>query len=153
MDGNQVWSPDQQSSEIKPLTTTWIFKKKTDEDGNLSKFKAVLCVRGFNQKEGVDYVNVFSPTGQLLSVQLLLTLCSKKNFIIEQMDVKCAFLNGIPDKELYSYQPDGYHHHKVNNICKLEKSLYGLNQSPHFWHKALKEALQSIGLSPCQTDP
>ncbi|MBW0482380.1 hypothetical protein O181_022095 [Austropuccinia psidii MF-1] len=47
---NQVWSPTKEMNHIKTLSTTWVFKRKTDENGNLSKFKARLCVRGFHQK-------------------------------------------------------------------------------------------------------
>ncbi|MBW0467242.1 hypothetical protein O181_006957 [Austropuccinia psidii MF-1] len=65
---HQVWTPSNHPSHLKPLTTTWVFKKKTDEDGNLTKFKARLCVRGFNQKEGVDYDEIFAPTGRLASL-------------------------------------------------------------------------------------
>ncbi|MBW0534301.1 hypothetical protein O181_074016, partial [Austropuccinia psidii MF-1] len=50
----QVWTPSNHPSHLTPLTMTWVFTKKTDEDGNLTKFKAQLCVRGLNQKEGVD---------------------------------------------------------------------------------------------------
>ncbi|MBW0553616.1 hypothetical protein O181_093331 [Austropuccinia psidii MF-1] len=37
---HQVWTPSNHPSHLTPLTTTWVFKKKTDEDDNLSKFKA-----------------------------------------------------------------------------------------------------------------
>ncbi|MBW0529178.1 hypothetical protein O181_068893 [Austropuccinia psidii MF-1] len=100
IDKNNVWSPISNKKEIKALTTTWVFKKKTDKNGNLIKYKARLCVRGFNQREGIDYNNIFSPTGRLTSLHLLLTLCHLHQFKIEQMDVRCAFLNGISDKPL-----------------------------------------------------
>ncbi|MBW0479251.1 hypothetical protein O181_018966 [Austropuccinia psidii MF-1] len=59
---HSVWSPCNEPNNCKPLTTTWVFKRKTDEDGNLTKFKARLCVQGFNQREGIDYDKGFSPT-------------------------------------------------------------------------------------------
>ncbi|MBW0477641.1 hypothetical protein O181_017356 [Austropuccinia psidii MF-1] len=49
-----VWSPCNEPTSCKPLTTTWVFKQTIDEDSNLTKFKARLCVRGFNQREGID---------------------------------------------------------------------------------------------------
>ncbi|MBW0470546.1 hypothetical protein O181_010261 [Austropuccinia psidii MF-1] len=96
MANHNVWIPTTPNHDVKPLSTTWVFKRKTDENGNLSKFKARLCVRGFNQKEGIDYTEVFSPTGRLSSLQLLLTLCHINQYPIEQMDICCAFLNGNP---------------------------------------------------------
>ncbi|MBW0541300.1 hypothetical protein O181_081015 [Austropuccinia psidii MF-1] len=68
MKKHHVWSPSETIENIKPLSTTWVFKRKADEDRNLTKFKARLCVRGFNQKEGIDYGDVFSPTGCLTSL-------------------------------------------------------------------------------------
>ncbi|MBW0505940.1 hypothetical protein O181_045655 [Austropuccinia psidii MF-1] len=58
MTTHNVWSPARTDQIIKPLSTTWVFKRKTNEDGNLSKYKARLCVKGFNQKEGIDYLEV-----------------------------------------------------------------------------------------------
>ncbi|MBW0498232.1 hypothetical protein O181_037947 [Austropuccinia psidii MF-1] len=87
MTKHQVWTPSNHPSNLKPLTTTWVFKKKTDENGNLTKFKARLCVRGFSQTEGIDYDEVFAPTGRLASLRILLTLCSLNKFEVHQMDV------------------------------------------------------------------
>ncbi|MBW0578506.1 hypothetical protein O181_118221 [Austropuccinia psidii MF-1] len=87
MSNHKVWSPTTPENHVKPLSTTWVFKRKTGENGNLSKFKARLWVQGFTQKEGIDYSEVFSPTGRLASLQLLLTLCHIHQYPVEQMDV------------------------------------------------------------------
>ncbi|MBW0549740.1 hypothetical protein O181_089455 [Austropuccinia psidii MF-1] len=60
MDKHGVLSPISNRKEIKALTTTWVFMKKTDENGYLTKYKATLCMRVFNQGEGIDYNDVFS---------------------------------------------------------------------------------------------
>ncbi|MBW0469789.1 hypothetical protein O181_009504 [Austropuccinia psidii MF-1] len=154
MERHCVWSPTTKSSEAeKPLLTTWVFKQKIDKDGNLNKFKAHLCVRGFHQREEPDYGDVYSPTGRLTSLRLLPTLCHINNFPIEQMDVKCTFLNGKPDKELYIKRPNGYNKYKPTKYFKLNQSLYGLKQSPRCWHKELKNTLSKMVLCPSQSDP
>ncbi|MBW0566499.1 hypothetical protein O181_106214 [Austropuccinia psidii MF-1] len=153
MTTHNVWSPARTDQNIKPLSTTWVFKQKTDEDGNLSKYKARQCIRGFNQKEGIDYLEVFSPTGRLSSLRLLLTLFHIHKYPIEQMDVGCAFLNGKPEETLHIFRPPGYFEYPETDIFVLNKSLYGLKQSPCCWHKVLKNTLISIGLTPCFTDP
>ncbi|MBW0519960.1 hypothetical protein O181_059675 [Austropuccinia psidii MF-1] len=130
MRNHKVWSPTIPESHMKPLSTTWVFKCKTDKNGNLSKFKARLCVRGFTQKEGVDYSEVFSPTGRLASLQLLLTLCHIHQYPIKQMDVQCALLNGKPEETLHIYRPSGYSDHPETHVFVLNKSLYGLKKSP-----------------------
>ncbi|MBW0559888.1 hypothetical protein O181_099603 [Austropuccinia psidii MF-1] len=153
MPNHQAWSPTIKLDHIKPLSTTWVFKRKTNENRNLSKFKAHLCVRGFHQKEGVDYTKVFSLTGRIYSLRLLLTLCHINHFPIEQMDVCCAFLNGKPKEVLHILRPSGYTEHPETDVFVLNKSLYGLKKSPRFLHKLLKRTLITIGLSPCNTDP
>ncbi|MBW0483504.1 hypothetical protein O181_023219 [Austropuccinia psidii MF-1] len=69
------------------------------------------------------------------------------------MDVRCAFLNGKPEEKLHIYRPSGYSDHPETHVFVLNKSLYGLKQSPRCWHKVLKNTLISIGLTPCFTDP
>ncbi|MBW0498660.1 hypothetical protein O181_038375 [Austropuccinia psidii MF-1] len=69
------------------------------------------------------------------------------------MDVRCAFLNGKPNTKLYIKCPTGYLGHPGSEGFWLNKSLYGLKQSPHCWNKALKETLGSVGLQPTNTDP
>ncbi|MBW0482931.1 hypothetical protein O181_022646 [Austropuccinia psidii MF-1] len=86
MTKHQVWTPSNHPSNLNPLTNTWVFKKKTNENGNITKFKAQLCVRGFSQTEGIDYDEVFAPTGRLASLRLLLTLCSLNKLEVHQMD-------------------------------------------------------------------
>ncbi|MBW0497485.1 hypothetical protein O181_037200 [Austropuccinia psidii MF-1] len=151
MKTHQVWSSHEQDKSIHPLTTTWVFKRKTDANGNLTKYKARLCVRGFNQREGIDYDDVFSQTGRLASLRPLLTLAHQHGFQIDQMDVQFAFLNGILDKTLYIFYPDGCK--EESKILKLNKSLYVLKQSPRCWHNALINALLQMGLVPTKTDP
>ncbi|PLW26977.1 hypothetical protein PCASD_23030 [Puccinia coronata f. sp. avenae] len=149
----KVWSvADISGKGIRPLTTTWVFKKKTDQDGNLTKYKARLCVRGFNQREGIDYQDVFSPTGRLTSLRIMLTICALNQFEVHQMDVRCAFLNGTPEEDLYIHAPLGLNA-PPKTVLKLHKALYGLKQSPRCWQKALTAALKSIGLIPTYSNP
>ena len=53
-----------------------------------------------------------------------------------QIDVKTVFLYGDLDEEIYMNQPDGFKvARKEKMVCKLEKLLYGLKQSPRQWYK------------------
>ena len=59
------------------------------------------------------------------------------------MDVITAFLNGKLDEEIYLQQPERYVSlGEEHLVCKLEKSLYGLKQSPRCWNKAFREYLE-----------
>ena len=52
----------------KARENKWIFKKKTDADGNVTVYKARLVAKGFRQVQGVDYDQSFSPIVMLKSV-------------------------------------------------------------------------------------
>jgi hypothetical protein len=130
MDWLNVWSVvDVSGKDIRPLTTTWVFKKKTNQDGNLTKYKARLCVQGFHQREGINYQDVFSPKGRLTSLRIMLTICALNQFEVHQMDVRCAFLNGTPEEDLYIHAPLGLDA-APKTVLKLHKAFYGLKQSP-----------------------
>ena len=57
---NQVWSLIDASEGIKTIECKWVFKKKTDMDGNVHTYKTRLVAKGFRQTHGVDYDETFS---------------------------------------------------------------------------------------------
>ncbi|MBW0461450.1 hypothetical protein O181_001165 [Austropuccinia psidii MF-1] len=98
MFGHNVWTPAPHSQHLQPLSTTWVFKRSTDENREFTIFKSRLCVFGFNQKEGIDYDEVFGATGRLTSLKFLLSLCSIHDLKSHPMEIKCAFPNGKPSE-------------------------------------------------------
>jgi hypothetical protein len=50
------------------------------------------------------------------------------------MDVKTTFLNGIIQEEVYIEKPQGFEvHRRESHVCRLNKSLYRLKQTPRAW--------------------
>lgn len=100
-------------------------------DGSIDKYKAILVIQGFRQKEGIDFFDTYAPVARITTIRLLLALAAIRDLVIHQMDMKTAFLNGDLDEEIYMKQPEGFvmpgHENKV---CKLKKSLYDLKQAP-----------------------
>jgi hypothetical protein len=64
--------------------------------------------KGYSQAPGIDYIYVFSPVVHLETKQALLALAAIKDWEINQLDVKGAYLNGRLKEEMYMAQPDGY---------------------------------------------
>jgi len=91
---NQVWNLEELPEGVKPIGCKWIFKRKTDADGNITIHKARLVAKGLTQVPGVDYDETFSPVAMLRSVRILLAIAAYFDYEIWQMDVKTAFLNG-----------------------------------------------------------
>ena len=107
------------------------FRKKLDESGVIIRNKVRLVVKGYNQEEDIDYGEIFAPVARLEVVRLLLVFACMSGFKLFQMDVKCAFLNGIINEEVYVEQPPGFEDHQhPNHVYKLKKALYGLKQAP-----------------------
>ena len=79
---------------------------------------------------------------------------AKDNMLIHQMDINTAFLNGKLHEEVYMKQPEGFvKEGQENLVCKLNKSLYGLKQSPRCWNEALDKYLVSLGFNQSTSDP
>ncbi|KAK1608133.1 hypothetical protein QYE76_031806 [Lolium multiflorum] len=105
---NKVWTLVDLPDSRKAVENKWIFKRKTDADGNVTVYKARLVAKGFRQIQGVDYDETFSPVAKLKSVRILLAIAAFFDYEIWQMDVKMAFLNGDIEEELYMVQPKGF---------------------------------------------
>jgi hypothetical protein len=62
MDQYKVWSViDRQEASSKPLRAKWVFTRKIDgETGKPSAYKARWVAKGFLQKEGVDYNELYA---------------------------------------------------------------------------------------------
>ena len=90
-----------------PITNKWVFIKKFSKDSKLQKYKVRLVARGFTQRLGMDY-KTFSPVIHLETICTILVQAVKKDWEIQQMDVKGAYLNEILKEEIYMKQPKGY---------------------------------------------
>jgi len=113
------------------IGTKWIYKKKYDENGTMTRNKARLVVQGYTQVEGLDFDETFAHVARLESIRLLLGMPCILKFKLFQMDVKSVFLNGYLNEEVYVEQPKGFIDPRFpNHVYKLKKALYGLEQAP-----------------------
>ncbi|GJR00472.1 zinc finger, CCHC-type containing protein [Tanacetum coccineum] len=127
--GNNTWVLVDLPPGCKPLSCKWIFKRKLKVNGTIEKFKARLVIQGFKHKSGIDYFDTYAPVARISTIRLLIAMASIYNLIIHQMHVKTAFLYGDLEEEVYMNQPQGFiMPGNENKVCKLIKSLYGLNK-------------------------
>src|SRR5215216_6210743 len=73
---NEVWTLEVLPEGRKAIQNKWIFKKKTDVDGNVTVYKARLVAKGFSQVKGFNYDETFSPVAMLKSVRIMLALAA-----------------------------------------------------------------------------
>jgi hypothetical protein len=150
---NQTWSTEPVPEGVKPVPVKWVYKIKTDENGNIERFKARVCAKGYKQQQGVDFEEVFAPVSRQSTVRALLTIAAVRDLEVEQLDVKIAFLNGDLEEEIWMEQPKGYEVGGKETACHLKKALYGLKQAPRAWHLKLTQEMGKLGFVPSTADP
>jgi hypothetical protein len=153
---NQTWELVPRSSVPKGqkvLPCKMIVTEKLDADGNRERLKARCVAGGHRQKHGIDYGEVFAPTGKYTTLRVLMALTAARGYVMHAMDIKTAFLNGDLEEEVYMEQPKHFAEDPENYVCKLKKSLYGLKQAPRAWYKKFSSVLKPFGLVQSKADP
>ncbi|KAK9083162.1 hypothetical protein Scep_029633 [Stephania cephalantha] len=146
MDDNKVWELVELPEGAKQVGCKWVFKTKRDSHGNIERHKARLVAKCYNQKDGIDYKETFSPVSKKDSLRIIMALVAHYNLELHQMDVKTAFLNGDLEEEVYMDQPEGFlTTGKENLVCKLKKSIYGLKQASRQWYIKFNNTITSYG--------
>ena len=86
----------------RALQNKWVYMLK-EEDGGKKIFKDKLVVKGFAQKKGIDFDEIFSPIVKMNSIHTVLSIVATKYLHFEQLDVKTTFLHGDLEEEIYIY--------------------------------------------------
>ncbi|KAH9725713.1 hypothetical protein KPL70_007982 [Citrus sinensis] len=150
---NKTWELVPLPRGRKAIGNKWVYKIKRDGNDQVEQYRARLVVKGYAQKEGIDFNEIFSPVVRLTTVRIVLAMCSTFDLHLEQLDVKTAFLHGELEEEIYMLQPEGFAEiGKENLVCKLNKSLYGFKQAPRCWYKRLDSFIMSLGYNRLSSD-
>ncbi|RKK64725.1 Retrovirus-related Pol polyprotein from transposon TNT 1-94 [Fusarium oxysporum] len=148
---NDTFIPVNVPPEKHSLQGKWVYKLKRGKDGEITRFKARFVVRGFEQKEGIDYHETFAAVVKPMSYKMIFAIAAALDLELEQMDVKTAFLYGDVEEEIYIAQPQGFDD-KSGKVFRLRKALYGLKQSPRIWYQTLSSFLDTLGFKPLNAD-
>lgn len=151
LEKNQTWELTSLPEGKRAISSKWVFKVKRSPDGEISRYKARLCAKGFSQKEGQDYNEIFAPTTRFDSIRVLLSVAAQNNYKMKQFDIKTAFLYGDLKEELYMRLPSGFANTE-RQVCKLKKSLYGLKQAPRCWNSKFDSVLKEFGFKQSEAD-
>ena len=150
---NKTWTLVKPHGDIKPIGVKWVFRVKKDSKGRILRYKARLVVKGYAQKEGMDYREVFSHVARMKSIRILIAIAAQEEWELHHLDVKTAFLNREIKEDIYISQLEGFEiKGKEDHILKLRKALYRLKQAPRAWNSKLNEVLIQKGFLRSKND-
>lgn len=148
---NKTWILCDLPKDRKPIGCKWVFKLKHKANGEIDKYKARLVAKGYSQKAGFDYNETYAPVAKLTTLRILLSIAVHFDMEIHQMDVKCAFLNGQLNEDIFMIQPEGFIKDKTK-VCKLQRSIYGLKQASRVWYERFNYFMMKINFKRCISD-
>ncbi|GKF94892.1 ribonuclease H-like domain-containing protein, partial [Tanacetum coccineum] len=79
----------------------WLFRHKLHADGSLSRYKACLVANCSSQQLGIDCDETFSPIVNPTTIRTVLSLALTRHWLVHQLDVKNAVLNGDLSETVY----------------------------------------------------
>ena len=76
---NHTWELVDLPLGCKPLSSKYVFKRKSKVDGSIEKYKARLMIKGYRQTEGLDLFDTFSYEENKLHKDDACKCCTKKS--------------------------------------------------------------------------
>ncbi|OWY97588.1 LOW QUALITY PROTEIN: hypothetical protein PHMEG_00031847 [Phytophthora megakarya] len=139
---------------VKALETMWRYQLKTDDLGNICRYRSRLCARGDKEVPGIDFniLETFSPVARMASVRLLVALCMILQLEAFQCDINTAYLNARLKKVHFIRRVAGFPL-KPGWVYKVKNALYGLHESGHEWYEELHAWLSGKGWQRSATEP
>ena len=161
----------------KIVDNKWCFNYKINNNGEIVRYKSRLVGKGYTQRYGIDYLEVFAPVCRSETIRILMAYTARNDNDLLQFDVRTAFLNGNLEEEIYMNMPElpdvlrnlllskacedqniknaliSLAHSDQDQVLKLRNAIYGLKQSSKQWYKVFKEALEECGFIQACSDP
>ena len=78
LEANNTWTLTSLPHGKKPIGCKWVYRVKCKLDGSIERYRARLVAKGFTQKEGLDYIDTFSPIAKMVSVKIVLSIATVK---------------------------------------------------------------------------
>jgi len=150
---NNTWKFVPLPEGKKTMGCRWVFSVKHKADGSVERYKARLVAKGYTQTYGIDYQETFSPVAKLNTMRVLISLAVNLDWPLHQFDVKNVFLHKDLEQEVYMDVPFSLTSPMQGKVvCKLQKTLYGLKQSPRAWFGRFSFAMRRYGYKQSNSD-
>lgn len=150
---HNTWTLTELPPGHRVLSARWVYRAKPEINPSRTRLKARLVARGIEQRSGIDFNDTFAPVVKWSTIRLIIALAAAHGWPITQMDVVTAFLNGTLKELVYMVQPPGFEVPGSEHlVCRLNRSIYGLKQSPRAWYEEINRFLISLGWSRSAAD-
>jgi hypothetical protein len=149
---SKTWTLVPRPTGRKVIGCKWVFKRKRDGDGHVTRYRSRLVVKGYSQVPGIDYQDSFAPVARISTLRVVLAVANQRDWNIENSDISNAYLNAKLKEPVYMEQPDGFSDGS-DRVIELQYSLYGLVQAGYNWNDTLNKWLIDIGFKRSKLDP
>ena len=65
---NATWDLVELPRNRKTVGCKWVYKSKKGVDDKVERYKSRLVVKGYSQKQGIDFHEIFSPVVKIISI-------------------------------------------------------------------------------------
>jgi hypothetical protein len=105
---NGTWKLIPRPAGKKVIGYKWVFKVKRNADGSIERYKGRVIAKGYNQRPGIDYIEIFAPTVRMPTIHVVLAISALHDNHLRSIDISHANLNGEIDCDIYMGQPEGF---------------------------------------------
>jgi hypothetical protein len=157
----ELFPRDKLPKDALVLPHVWqLRRKRVTKTGEISKWKARVCIDGSKQKQGIHYEETYAPVVSWGATRFFLTLATTNNWTTRQLDFVMAFTQADVERDLYMELPKNFtmpgtkitYADKDKYVLKLRKNLYGQKQAGKVWYDHLKERLTKLGFTQSKFD-
>ncbi|SGZ02392.1 BQ5605_C033g11205 [Microbotryum silenes-dioicae] len=139
-------------SGARALGSKWVFTRKENAQGEVTRYKARLVAQGFAQRPGIDYNKTFAPVARPSTILSLVGTAAAQGLFLEQFDFDSAFLNKTMTEMVYMKYPKGWDRPQTGQALRLVKSMYGTKQAPREWNAAVNSLMVERGYKRSDAD-
>ncbi|CAI7865430.1 unnamed protein product, partial [Closterium sp. NIES-53] len=125
-------------SGVNIVDGMWIFRVKRPP-GSPPAFKANYVARGFSHRQGVDYIQTFSPTPKMTALQVLLHVAAQRDYELHYLDFSTAFVQGSLHEEI------------CQSTVSVRRLASGMTRRC-FYALSLRTTLAALGFAPAAAD-
>lgn len=129
-----------------------LFKIKVNDDGT-RRYKARIVMKGFMQKEGIDFHDTYAPVAKWSSIRILSAIVTILNLELTHIDFEMAFMIPMMDTEVYIKTTAGMEQQTPGGkVAKMIKGINGCKQGSKLFYEEVKGTLVSIGFTTSKYD-